>query len=1388
MSAPATPSEQPPPPAPPLEISASIITAGSQDIISSDSVVQSSHKLDDGGDGSPLPPALPPRPPPRPRQPQGGAAGAAALAQLASADQLEELAPGLEQQIRARVLRRSCWLRKYVFLCTACGGLAVLLGALFLTVYFMLRSYTSSLNYFETVPTYVPAAMLIVTGLIVMCLAGRRNRYGYLIKLCGGCCLACAVLCVIVTITTTVIHMNRLQMLRECVYTRMTQTCTCYPVPIESTPTARATSDIVHYVFNSTPDCEVIHGALYSCLRAMFGLSVIGILVCIFSCMLIYQLLSHEKKKMYWEQLEMRCRYLYRQQRNPHHCTCCDECRYPPPHQLFPWEVMDDRYWTPGRVGNLYSPNPGEDTGAVNLGTQRLRGQERATSGWSWRRLPWSRGSSANTGAAPDHSHREGPGSGVQNYRHATSSPDSQYGFSSHPAPVEGTSPSVPAMVEGNPGPYNIRDPHGGQVLSQPPGGFTGSRPLGPFVTEGSVKAIQQPQGYAQQYYMWGPPPPYSNPHSGNNSHCNSPARREPILNLLQGHQAPPPNTTTGSPSRLQHYQHHHHLHHHHHHCQMNQQANRGQITVEDQSAMSGQAGLMKNLQRHRGGVRRFQDQRRFDEFSSSSGDGIINVSDGDKSVIVENYVNTSEAEMATSGEVTTSENNTDSSVSKDRISNTLPARKAKKRIDISSVKSVANIPFSSEHQPGSQKSSPSHFSSANNANSGNSSGSGSGSGSAGNNGGGFPRTNVQVLFGQQGCQLSDHYHSGNHDDELSAEEAQLVAEKYPHSLPSSSALVRGKDGSVSGAPSGNMSPRMRYMSHLQGVTNAGFQGQEGLELQEQQGQILCGKNEPTESEVYFADVSSCCNVSVRNDGQDSSLYDEALDPQKHRLMILNQGEVSGIPTSSGHIQRLPDSYQMSDKTHHHHRRLLQADVMHPAGGHHQFQRLPLQEGVLVTDKGHQHHHRLISEGGALAISCDDQELTSNCFSYQRQSSTRSRLPFPLPHHHLSEQDSSTVEEDLQEGIVRKNVVASNREFIEAENMRKMGVPNNSRSDIPKDPSQQSLAMSSNSSATPTVENNDIAFVSPMSISTSSPGSFPTEELENCGSYYDNHNNNSSEVGSSSGSTSAVCSPMSSSGNDVFGSPSHGYPSPQKIPYDQGPVLQQTNRLHHMQQRNNNYHSPSHEANATDFVQLHGGDQHFLAPDAQYETIPQQQPQNIPQNPQAYQRHIHQQNFPPPQREDFNGNTPSNSPGKNNLSTRQAGMAASSATLNIGGNVTSPARRRLNLPLHVTSAGNTNVISSSNNNSIVESLYHTATSTEEEESESHQPQSSSNCYSDATMDSGCHSGSEIATRRRGGSARASARGGNGKEHSRVRTDGDEHGEEVTVTTMRSVNV
>ena len=38
----------------------------------------------------------------------------------------------------------------------------------------------------------------------------------------------CAVVCVVITVTTTVVHMNRLQTLRECVYNARGRSCTCF--------------------------------------------------------------------------------------------------------------------------------------------------------------------------------------------------------------------------------------------------------------------------------------------------------------------------------------------------------------------------------------------------------------------------------------------------------------------------------------------------------------------------------------------------------------------------------------------------------------------------------------------------------------------------------------------------------------------------------------------------------------------------------------------------------------------------------------------------------------------------------------------------------------------------------------------------------------------------------------------------------------------------------------------------------------------------------------------------------------------------------------------------------------------------------------------------------
>lgn len=92
-----------------------------------------------------------------------------------------EMPPGRRHEGRSSLWL--IWLRKYVILCLICGGSAVFVGVLFIAIYFTLRSYTSSLQFFESIPTYVPAAMLIVTGLMVMCFAKRRNRYTYLVSI-----------------------------------------------------------------------------------------------------------------------------------------------------------------------------------------------------------------------------------------------------------------------------------------------------------------------------------------------------------------------------------------------------------------------------------------------------------------------------------------------------------------------------------------------------------------------------------------------------------------------------------------------------------------------------------------------------------------------------------------------------------------------------------------------------------------------------------------------------------------------------------------------------------------------------------------------------------------------------------------------------------------------------------------------------------------------------------------------------------------------------------------------------------------------------------------------------------------------------------------------------
>ena len=104
----------------------------------------------EGGDGPPeLPPRPPhllplsPRPPPAPHAPA-----------------YSPPTPG-DPHHCTTVSSSPSWYspltQKYVLLTLICGGLSVVLGALFMAIYLTVKSTTTSLHYFQTIPTYVPA-------------------------------------------------------------------------------------------------------------------------------------------------------------------------------------------------------------------------------------------------------------------------------------------------------------------------------------------------------------------------------------------------------------------------------------------------------------------------------------------------------------------------------------------------------------------------------------------------------------------------------------------------------------------------------------------------------------------------------------------------------------------------------------------------------------------------------------------------------------------------------------------------------------------------------------------------------------------------------------------------------------------------------------------------------------------------------------------------------------------------------------------------------------------------------------------------------------------------------------------------------------------------------
>ena len=115
-----------------------------------------------GGEGGDGPPELPPRPPhllplsPRPPAPHAPA--------------YSPPTPGDPHHCTVSSPSTSPWYspltQKYVLLTLICGGLSVVLGALFMAIYLTVKSTTTSLHYFQTIPTYVPAIAVRLNNFI----------------------------------------------------------------------------------------------------------------------------------------------------------------------------------------------------------------------------------------------------------------------------------------------------------------------------------------------------------------------------------------------------------------------------------------------------------------------------------------------------------------------------------------------------------------------------------------------------------------------------------------------------------------------------------------------------------------------------------------------------------------------------------------------------------------------------------------------------------------------------------------------------------------------------------------------------------------------------------------------------------------------------------------------------------------------------------------------------------------------------------------------------------------------------------------------------------------------------------------------------------------------
>ncbi|KAH9423715.1 hypothetical protein DERP_005296 [Dermatophagoides pteronyssinus] len=162
---------------------------------------------------------------------------------------------------------------RYVLFCLLFGCMSLIIGVALFLLGILFRTNTTSIHLLESVPLYMPSLILFCNGLSLMAFMNKNTRRMYLLKSVCGLYLLVLLLMIIIAITTSAIHLPR----------------------FNSHPSSK------HFIMEEIMNCDIVHGIIYDSLRVVFALSLLAIIISLFSMITLFKLSTHEKRKLYFQ-------------------------------------------------------------------------------------------------------------------------------------------------------------------------------------------------------------------------------------------------------------------------------------------------------------------------------------------------------------------------------------------------------------------------------------------------------------------------------------------------------------------------------------------------------------------------------------------------------------------------------------------------------------------------------------------------------------------------------------------------------------------------------------------------------------------------------------------------------------------------------------------------------------------------------------------------------------------------------------------------------------------------------------------------------------------------------------------------------------------------------